>query len=619
MNKRRLRRATVALVAATALLTPSTAAAATESPAQGLVADERAVRSRPSATGPGTAITASSAPRPRSMPTTRRGSAASSISAPPCASRATTSCRSLTRRSYVPEQITVSTWFRGESTPGRNRYIVAKGSDRCEASAYALYSSSKTEGLGFYVYDGEVWKRSPEALPTVWDGKWHHAAGTYDGQFVRLFVDGVEVGTGTPTDIEINYDLPSTETVFGAYMGRCTTFLVGDVDEVEHLESRPAGRRHRARRTLDLRWPLEPQCMGAPPSAAPPQLGCAAACPSRCSTPRRRSRRCGPSWMPDRRRPRPRRYILGPEVAAFEAEFAAYLGASHAIGVANGTDAITLALRALGVGPGRRGRRARRSRSTPPPRRSRRPARARCSATSTPRRSASPRRRCARRSRRAPRRSSPCTCSATSRRSRRSRRSASPSSRTPPRPRARGLARPPRRARHDRHVLVLPVQEPRRLRRRRRGHDRTTTRSPSASGCCASTARATRSTFELVGHNSPARRAPGRRSCACSCRTSTRWCDGRRAAARRLRGSRPRRARRAAAAARAGADPAWHLYVVRHERGRRARRGARRRRDRPQGLLPRAGPPPAGDARVGSRRRAPGHRGARAARTSRFP
>jgi dTDP-3-amino-3,4,6-trideoxy-alpha-D-glucose transaminase len=47
-----------------------------------------------------------------------------------------------------------------------------------------------------------------------------------------------------------------------------------------------------------------------------------------------------------------RRYVLGPEVAAFEAEFAAYLGVKHAIGVANGTDAITIALRALGIGPG---------------------------------------------------------------------------------------------------------------------------------------------------------------------------------------------------------------------------------------------------------------------------
>jgi dTDP-4-amino-4,6-dideoxygalactose transaminase len=45
-------------------------------------------------------------------------------------------------------------------------------------------------------------------------------------------------------------------------------------------------------------------------------------------------------------------YILGPEVETFEAEFASYHGISHAIGVATGTDAIELALRAAGVGPG---------------------------------------------------------------------------------------------------------------------------------------------------------------------------------------------------------------------------------------------------------------------------
>ena len=45
-------------------------------------------------------------------------------------------------------------------------------------------------------------------------------------------------------------------------------------------------------------------------------------------------------------------YILGPEVAAFERELAAYHGTARAVGVANGTDALVLALRALGVGPG---------------------------------------------------------------------------------------------------------------------------------------------------------------------------------------------------------------------------------------------------------------------------
>src|SRR5687767_477690 len=45
-------------------------------------------------------------------------------------------------------------------------------------------------------------------------------------------------------------------------------------------------------------------------------------------------------------------FILGPEVEGFERELAAYLGARHVVGVANGTDAITLALRAMGVGAG---------------------------------------------------------------------------------------------------------------------------------------------------------------------------------------------------------------------------------------------------------------------------
>ena len=46
------------------------------------------------------------------------------------------------------------------------------------------------------------------------------------------------------------------------------------------------------------------------------------------------------------------RFILGPEVEAFERELAAFLGVRHVVGVANGTDAITIALRGLGVGPG---------------------------------------------------------------------------------------------------------------------------------------------------------------------------------------------------------------------------------------------------------------------------
>jgi dTDP-4-amino-4,6-dideoxygalactose transaminase len=45
-------------------------------------------------------------------------------------------------------------------------------------------------------------------------------------------------------------------------------------------------------------------------------------------------------------------FVLGPEVERFERQFAAAAGASYAIGVGNGTDALMLILRALGIGPG---------------------------------------------------------------------------------------------------------------------------------------------------------------------------------------------------------------------------------------------------------------------------
>src|SRR5262249_43365643 len=45
-------------------------------------------------------------------------------------------------------------------------------------------------------------------------------------------------------------------------------------------------------------------------------------------------------------------FVLGPEVEAFESEFARACGAEHAVAVGNGTDAIALTLRALGIGAG---------------------------------------------------------------------------------------------------------------------------------------------------------------------------------------------------------------------------------------------------------------------------
>jgi len=131
------------------------------------------------------------------------------------------------------QNLTVSAWFRGSGSPGKSKYIVAKGSSLCETASYGLYTAGGG-GMAFYIGNGKDYgyTLSPEAASTVWDGKWHNAAGTYDGQFVRLFIDGKEIGTGTAGTTPVEYGLPSGNTTLGAYVGTCDLTMTGDLDEV---------------------------------------------------------------------------------------------------------------------------------------------------------------------------------------------------------------------------------------------------------------------------------------------------------------------------------------------------------------------------------------------------
>jgi hypothetical protein len=130
-----------------------------------------------------------------------------------------------------PAQLTLMAWVRNSGLPGANLYIASKGAQTCIAASYALYT-----GLGslfFYVNDGVNLVRSPDAGPAVWDGNWHFVAGTYDGSNVRLYVDGIEAGTGTPATLAIKYDLPTSQNFYiGSFEGACSLPFIGDVDEV---------------------------------------------------------------------------------------------------------------------------------------------------------------------------------------------------------------------------------------------------------------------------------------------------------------------------------------------------------------------------------------------------
>lgn len=131
-----------------------------------------------------------------------------------------------------PAHVTVEAWVRGSASPGRWRYVVSKGAVACEAGSYGLYTGFGG-GMAFYISDGGAYTISPAASAAIWDGRWHHVAGTFDGTTVGLFVDGRAVGTGTTASTGIGYDLPDGDAGYiGAYRGTCDLMMVGDIDEV---------------------------------------------------------------------------------------------------------------------------------------------------------------------------------------------------------------------------------------------------------------------------------------------------------------------------------------------------------------------------------------------------
>jgi hypothetical protein len=135
-----------------------------------------------------------------------------------------------------PQRLTVAAWIRGGASPGQYKYIVDQGAINCDTGSYGLYTGS-TGGVSFYVASGQyTYHRSPEAPATVWDGKWHHVAGTFDGSKVRVFVDGVQIGSGTDAPVQIDYSFPLGGGEIGNYPGEgcySSLTLTGDIDGVQ--------------------------------------------------------------------------------------------------------------------------------------------------------------------------------------------------------------------------------------------------------------------------------------------------------------------------------------------------------------------------------------------------
>ena len=144
--------------------------------------------------------------------------------------------------SLEPTTLTVDAWVNAAGSPGQFRYIVSKGGVGDDGGSYALYTGA-AEGLLFYIFDGTLIHLSPDAGAGIWDGKWHHVAGSFDGAALHLFVDGIEVGSGTAVTTTIAYGLSggdvTNDLFIGDYNPHCTGCLLGPyaftggVDEVE--------------------------------------------------------------------------------------------------------------------------------------------------------------------------------------------------------------------------------------------------------------------------------------------------------------------------------------------------------------------------------------------------
>jgi hypothetical protein len=128
--------------------------------------------------------------------------------------------------------VTVAAFVRGNGSPGMNKYVFSKGALGCMQGSYGLYTGPNN-GLMFYIADENGFVRSPDAGQGLWDGRWHLVAGTYDGNTVRVYVDGVQAGTGTPSNLVIDYSLQTSDDgAIGTYLGDCDLNFRGDLDEV---------------------------------------------------------------------------------------------------------------------------------------------------------------------------------------------------------------------------------------------------------------------------------------------------------------------------------------------------------------------------------------------------
>ncbi|MEN6575146.1 MAG: LamG-like jellyroll fold domain-containing protein [Phycisphaerales bacterium] len=124
----------------------------------------------------------------------------------------------------ITDAVTLSAWIKpDDAANSEHNPFVAKGD-----TSYALKHNT-TNTIEFFIYDGAWYAVNSETLTTDFSGAWHHVAGTYDGVQLKLFVDGVLVGSNLHTgDIDsVTYDVN-----IGRDSQNTDRFYDGQIDDV---------------------------------------------------------------------------------------------------------------------------------------------------------------------------------------------------------------------------------------------------------------------------------------------------------------------------------------------------------------------------------------------------
>jgi concanavalin A-like lectin/glucanase superfamily protein len=190
--------------------------------------------------------------------------------------------------------LSVEAVVRAPTSPGAYRYIVSRGGQGCFAGSYGLYTA-KGGGVAFYAFDGSGYVVSAAARASdVWNGGWHHIAGTFDGGRLRLYVDGRPVGDPSDGPTRIDWSRTSPTAAIGRYVGSCDLTFAGDMDMVRLWQGALSASAVAANATQELRLttPVDPAGPPLTPAAPPTRVAATPPARPRSATPGAPVRAC---------------------------------------------------------------------------------------------------------------------------------------------------------------------------------------------------------------------------------------------------------------------------------------------------------------------------------------